>query len=142
MESVLSILFNAENVRMLVVLVFGYSGYVLINSKMGRLESSLNKKIDDLKHNELAAISKRIDGVETSLSKRIDEVEFSLNKRIDGVEASLSKRIDEVEFSLNKRIDGVEASIGDAIEALTYALEKNGSLAREDKEYVDRRLTN
>jgi hypothetical protein len=120
MENVLSILFSTENIRMLVMLAFGFSGFVWF-------KASFDKKIDDLKHNEFA-----------SINRRIDSVEFSLNKRIDGVEISIRNEL----VAINKRIDGVEASIGGAIEALTYALEKNGSLAREDKEYVDRRLTN
>jgi hypothetical protein len=103
MESVLSIMFSAENVRMLVMLVFGFSCFIW-------LKTSFEKKIDS---------------VESSLNKRIGGVEDSLNKRIDGVEASIR--------DLKNNLNGT-------IEALTYALEKNGSLAREDKEYVDSRL--
>jgi len=154
MESVLSILSNADNVRLLVYIVAVFCGYVLINSRMGRMEYSLNKRIDE----QGFSLSKRIDGVETSLSKRIDGVEasvkelsFSVNKRIDEVETSLSRRIDGVEasvkelsFSVNKRIDDLKyndfAHLNSTIEALTYALEKNGSLKTEDKDYVDSRL--
>jgi len=89
MESILNLIVNAENVRMLVILAFVCSGYVL-----------MNKKIDDLKHSDLAAIN-----------KRIDELKYN-------------------DF----------AHLNNTIEALTYALEKNGSLKKEDKEYVDSRL--
>jgi len=57
---------------------------------------------------------------------------------------SVHRRIDGVEVSLNKRIDDLKsndfAHLNSTIEALTYALEKNGSLKKEDKEYVDSRL--
>jgi len=92
---------------MLVLLVFGFCGYVLIG-----------KKIDDLRHNDLAAIHKRIDGVESSLSKRIDNVEYSIK-----------------ELKHNDL-----AHLNSAIEALTFTLEKNGSLSKEDKKFVDTRL--
>jgi hypothetical protein len=114
MESVLALIFSAENMRMLVLLVFGFSCFVWL--KM--------------------SFEKRIDGVEFSLGKRIDGVE----KRIDGVEFSLGKRIDGVE----KRIDDLKhndfAHLNNTIEALTFTLEKNGYLKREDKEYIDSRL--
>jgi len=154
METVLNLITNAENIRTLLLLALGCSGFVWI-------KTSLSKQIDDLKHNELAAIDKRIDGVEASMR----ELSVALNARIDGVEASmrelsvaLNARIDGVEVSmrelstvLNARIDGVKRDINDlkhndfahlnaTIEALTYALEKNGSLKHEDKKFVDSRL--
>jgi hypothetical protein len=129
MESVLNLIFSAENVRMLVMLVFGFSCFIWLKTSFER----------------------RIGGVELSLGKRIDDVELSLGKRIDGVELSLNKRIDGVELSLGKRIDDVDKRIDDlkhndfahlcsTIEALTFTLEKNGYLKHEDKEYIDSRL--
>jgi len=88
MENVLSMIVNAENVRMLLVVVFGWSGFVLINSRMGRMEAS----IKELKYNDFAHLNSSI------------------------------------------------INLGGAIQALTYALEKNGTLSKEDKEYVDSRL--
>jgi tetrahydromethanopterin S-methyltransferase subunit G len=147
MESVLALIFSAENMRMLVLLVFGFSCFVW-------LKMSFEKSIGELRYNDLAVIGKRIDSVE----KRIDGVEFSLGKRIDsvekhidGVEFSLGKRIDSVEkhidgveLSLGKRIDDLKyndfAHLNNTIEALTFTLEKNGYLKREDKEYIDSRL--
>jgi len=121
MESILNLMFNAENVRMLVLLAFGCCGYVLINRKMDRLDY-------------------KIDGVDLSLNRRIDGVEASINKRIDGVESSLNRRIDSVESSIKELKYNDFAHLNSTIEALTYALEKNGSLKQEDKAYVDSRL--
>jgi len=114
MESVLNLVVNAENVRMLVIIAIVCSGYVRLNSKMDRRERSLDKKIDELRYNDLAAMSKRIDGVEVSIK--------------------------ELRGDTNSRIDELKSHLTSTIEALTYALEKNGSLKREDKEYVDSRL--
>jgi hypothetical protein len=47
MESIVDIVFNAENIRMLVLLVFGFCGYVLIKSQMKGLEYSLLKAMDE-----------------------------------------------------------------------------------------------
>jgi len=110
MEPILNLIINRENVRMLVIIAFVCCGYVLINSK--------------------------IDAVEVSLGKRIDAVD----KRIDGVEASLGKRIDGVESSIKELKYNDLAHLSNALEALTYALEKNGSLKKEDKAFVDSRL--
>ncbi|MCL1967009.1 MAG: hypothetical protein FWF67_03935 [Fibromonadales bacterium] len=118
MESILSLIVNAENIRMLVTLVFGFSCFVWF-------KSSLEKKIDRLDH--------KIDKVEASLNKRIDKVEVSLNKRIDEVEASLKASINELKYN-------DFAHLMNAFKALTYVLEKNGSLSKEDKEYVDNQL--
>jgi ribosomal protein S13 len=114
MDSILNLVVNAENMRMLVTLAFVCCAYVLMRSQMKEIGYSLNK---------------RIDGVEASLSKKI---------------GGLDHKIDMVELSLNKRIDDLKnndfAHLNGTIEALTYALEKNGALQKEDKEYVDSRL--
>ncbi|MDR2595547.1 MAG: hypothetical protein LBC87_12325 [Fibromonadaceae bacterium] len=107
MESVLNLVVNAENVRMLVIVAIAYVGYMRLNSKMDRREHSLDK---------------RIDGVEVFLNSRIDELRYN----------DLA--------AINKRIDELKSHLTSTIEALTYALEKNGSMKREDKEYVDSRL--
>jgi len=130
MENIVEFVFNAENVRMVVLLVFGFTGYVMLNS-------SFEKK--------LGSLDKKIDGVDTSLSKRIDSVEASLNKRIDNLEVSMLKAMDE---KLDTRLSAFYAQLkvndfahlNSAIEALTFTLEKNKFLAREDKEYIDSRL--
>jgi uncharacterized protein YPO0396 len=136
MESALNIILSTENVRTLAIIASVICSAVWF-------KVSLEKKIDRL--------DRKIDSVEASLNKRIDEVEASLNKRIDNLEISLNKRIDEVEASLHKRIDELKyndfahlssdfAHLMNAFKALTYVLEKNGSLSREDKEYVDSQL--
>ena len=131
MESILNLMFNAENVRMLVLLAFGCCGYALMRSQMKEMGYSLNNRIDGVESSikgELVTIHRRIDGVEASLNRRIDGVEASLNRRIDGVESSI-KELKYNDF----------AHLNSTIEALTYALEKNGSLKQEDKAYVDSR---
>jgi hypothetical protein len=144
MESILGIIFSAENVRMLVLLAFGFSAYVLMKSQMKGLEY-------------------RISGVETSLNSRISSVEMSLNNRISGVETSLNSRVNSLEASLNSRMDRMETSLfkamdekidafhshlkandfahlNDSIVALTFTLEKSRFLEKEDKKYIDGRL--
>ena len=119
MESMASLVFNAENMRMLVLLVFGFSGYVL-------LKTSLEKKIDGL--------DRKIDGVDTSLNKKIDDLESSLLKAMD----------EKIAFANQNLYAQLKANdfkhLNDTIEALTFTLEKNGYLKREDKEYIDGRL--
>ena len=60
MESIVDIVFNAENIRMLVLLVFGFCGYVLIKSQMKDLEHSLNKRMDGLESSLLKAMDEKI----------------------------------------------------------------------------------
>ncbi|MDR2582514.1 MAG: hypothetical protein LBC75_03440 [Fibromonadaceae bacterium] len=87
MESVLNIIANAENVRMLVIVAIVCSGYVRLNSKMDRRERSLDKKIDELRYNDLAAMGKRIDGVEVS----IKELKSYLTSTIEALTYALEK---------------------------------------------------
>jgi len=129
-ENIVELVFNAENVRMLVLLAFGSCGYVL-------LKTSFEKKLGCVE----GSIHKRIDGVEASLNKRIDEVEASLNKRIDGIEISLLKAMDEKINAFHNHLKANDfAHLNNTIEALTFTLEKNKFLEKEDKEYIDRRL--
>jgi exonuclease VII large subunit len=166
-ESVLGILFSAENVRMLVLLTFGFSGYVLLKTSLEKKIGGLDSKIDSVE----SKLEKKIDSVESRLEKKIDSVESRLEKRIESVESKLEKKIDSVESNLENMIHNVESSLlktidekiafanqslytqlytqlknndfkhlNDTIEALTFTLEKNGFLKREDKEYIDGRL--
>jgi len=132
MESVLNLIVNAENVRMLVTLAFVCCAYVLMRSQMKDMVHSINKRID--------GIDRRIDGVEVS----IKEQSVALNGRIDELSAAFNGRINELSVALNGRIDELKyndfAHLNSTIEALTYALEKNGALQKEDKDYVDSRL--
>jgi len=81
MDSILNILTNGENWRLLATLVAIYCFYVSMKSQMKDLRHSIN----ELKYNDFAHLN-------------------------------------------------------GAFEALTYVLEKNGSISKEDKEYVDKRL--
>jgi len=126
MESIVELLINAENVRMVLMVIIGYCGYVKLKSQTRGLEYSLNK---------------RIDGVEASLSQKICD----LDRKVDGVESSLLKAMDEkIEARLSAFYVQLKtndfAHLNSAIEALTFTLEKNKFLEREDKEYIDSRL--
>jgi len=144
MESILSLVVKEENVRILVMLVFGFSCFVWLRTSLGKkidgVEASLNKQIDELRHNDLVAIHKRIDNVDVSLNKRIDGVELSIKDLKYNDLTAIHKRIDGVEASIKELKYNDFAHLNNTIEALTYALEKNGSLERGDKEYVDKRL--
>ncbi|MDR2732028.1 MAG: hypothetical protein LBB36_02300 [Fibromonadaceae bacterium] len=113
------LIFSAENIRMLVLLAFGFTAYIL-------LKTSLEKKIDGLDH--------KIDGVESSLNNKIDRVESSLLKAMD-------EKIAFAIQSLHMQLKTNDFKhLNDTIEALTFMLEKNKFLTREDKEYIDGRL--
>jgi len=100
MESILSLVINAENGRMLVLLAFGCCFFVWLK---------------------------------TSFEKNIDELKVTLNGRIDELRAELRGDMKELKYN-------DFAHLSSAFEALTYVLEKNSSLSKEDKEFVDSRL--
>jgi len=125
MESILSTIFSTENVRTLATLVSIFSCFVW-------LKTSLEKKIGGVEasiKSELVATNKRIDGVETS----VNELRITLNGKIDELRGTMDNRINELKYN-------DFAHLSSAFEALTYVLEKNGSMKKEDKEYVDSRL--
>jgi len=135
MESVIvETLLNPENVRMAILLVFGYFGYKMLNM-------SFDKKLNERLFGVESSLNKRIDGVEA----RIDEVEASLNKKIDGVEASLLSAMDEkmdtklAAFHAQLKANDF-AHLNNTIEALTFMLEKNKFLEKEDREYINKML--
>ncbi|MDR2582587.1 MAG: hypothetical protein LBC75_03810 [Fibromonadaceae bacterium] len=80
MERILNLVFTADNVRMLVMLAFVCCGYVLIS-----------KQIDDLRHNDLAAINKRIDNVESSIKELKYNDLAHLNNTIEALTFTLEK---------------------------------------------------
>jgi len=126
MENFIGMILNAENGRMLAIMIVGYFGYVKLKGQIKDGDNALEKKID---------------GVEISLNKRIDGVEISLNKKMDGVEISLDKKIDEKLLAFHAMLKANDfAHLNNTIEALTFTLEKNGFLKREDKEYINSRL--
>ena len=130
MESIVEQVLNAENIRIMVLLVFGCCCYVLLKTsfekRLDGVEASLNKRIDGL--------DKKIDGVEASLNKRIDD-------KINGLEASLLRAMDEKIDAFHSHLKANDfAHLNNTIEALTFMLEKNKFLEKEDKEYIDRRL--
>jgi len=104
MESILNLVFNAENGRMLVELAFGCCFFIWLK---------------------------------TSFEKKIDELRQDMNGRMD----ELNGRIDELKYNDFAHFGSNMDALKKTIEALTFTLEKNGSLTKEDKEFVDSRLT-
>jgi len=90
METVLNMVIDPDNVRMVLLVVFGWSGFVLIKGQVKEMGHSLNKRIDALDH--------KIDMVELSLNKRIDELKHNdfahLNDTIQALTYALEKNVD------------------------------------------------
>ena len=99
MESILSLIVNAENGRMLLMLVFGFSGFVWLRTSIKSLEYKTESSMKNLEH---------------KTGSSIKELEYKME-------------------ALTTRMDG-------SFKALTYVLEKNDTLSKEDKEYVDNQL--
>jgi len=88
MESVLGIIFSAENIRMLVLLAFGFCGYVLVKGQMKDLEASLNK---------------RMDGAEASIDKKMDDKLNAFHAQLKANDfAHLNNTIEALTFTLEK----------------------------------------
>jgi len=87
MESILSLVVNAENVRTLATLAFVSCAYVLIRSQMKEMGYSLNS---------------RIDGVESSINKRIDGVEISIKELKHNDMGHLNSTIEALTYALEK----------------------------------------
>jgi len=87
MDSILNLIANEANVRLLVTLAFVSCAYMFIRSQMKDMGHSIKS--------DLAV-----------MSKRIDEVEFSLNKRIDDLKnndfAHLNGTIEALTYALEK----------------------------------------
>jgi hypothetical protein len=92
MESMVELVLNAENVRMLVLLVFGFCGYVMLKTsfekKLGCVEASLNKRIDDVESSLLKAMDEKINAFHSHLKAN----DFAhLNNTIEALTFMLEK---------------------------------------------------
>jgi len=123
---------NAENVRMLLVVVFGFSGFMLIKASMKELRGEMKASTNELK----ASIKELRSDMEVSINKLRSDMEASINELRSDMEIS----INELRASIKELKYNDIAHLNSTIEALTYALEKNGSLKKEDKEFIDSRL--
>jgi hypothetical protein len=88
MENMVELVLNAENVRMLVLLAFGFCGYVM-------LKTSFEKKLDGL--------DKKIDSVEASLLRAMDEKINAFHSHLKANDfAHLNNTIEALTFTLEK----------------------------------------
>jgi predicted nucleic acid-binding Zn-ribbon protein len=125
MDSILSILANGENWRLLAILVAVYCFYVSTKSQMKDLGHSLSKKIDDSR---------------AELKGEINELRGELKGEINELRGELKGEINELRGEMKELKYNDFAHLSSAFEALTFTLEKNGSMSKEDKDYVVGRL--
>jgi len=69
METVLNMIINAENIRFVLMVALGWSGFVLLKSQMKEMGYSLNKRIDELKYNDIAHLNSSIEALTYALEK-------------------------------------------------------------------------
>jgi len=80
METVLNLLFNAENMRMLLLVVFGFSGFMLLKASIKELRADMNASIKELradmetsikelKYNDIAHLNSSIEALTYALEK-------------------------------------------------------------------------
>ena len=87
METV-NLIFNAENVRMLVILAFGFCGYMLIKSQM----KDINYKIDKVESSLLKAMDEKIDAKLNAFHAQLKANDFAhLNNTIEALTFTLEK---------------------------------------------------
>jgi hypothetical protein len=87
METV-NLIFNAENVRMLVILAFGFCGYMLIKSQM----KDMNYKIDRVESSLLKAMDEKIDAKLNAFHAQLKANDFAhLNNTIEALTFTLEK---------------------------------------------------
>ena len=80
METV-NLIFNAENVRMLVILAFGFCGYIFIKSQMKDMKYSLLKAMDEKMDAKLNAFHAQLKANDFAhLNNTIEALTFTLEK--------------------------------------------------------------
>ena len=83
-----NLIFNAENVRMLVILAFGFCGYMLIKSQM----KDMNYKIDRVESSLLKAMDEKIDAKLNAFHAQLKANDFAhLNNTIEALTFTLEK---------------------------------------------------
>jgi len=143
METVLNMVIDPDNVRMLLMVVLGWSGFVLIKSSIKELRGDMEVSIKGLRSdmdasvNELKASIKELRG---DMEASIKELRGDMEASIKGLRSDMDASVNELKASIKELKYNDIAHLNGSVEALTYALEKNGYLKKEDKEYVDSRL--
>jgi len=140
MESILNMIVNAENVRMLLVVVFGFSGFMLIKASIKDLRRDMEVSIKELRGDMETSIKGLRGDMEASIKGLRGDMEASIKGLRGDMETSIKGLRGDMETSINGLKYNDIAHLNSSIEALTYALEKNGYLKKEDKEFVDSRL--
>jgi hypothetical protein len=70
MESTADLIFNAENVRMLVILAFGFCGYLVIKGQIrDMISENLKAFHEQLKANDFAHLNSTIEALTFTLEK-------------------------------------------------------------------------
>jgi hypothetical protein len=70
MESTADLIFNAENVRMLVILAFGFCGYLVIKGQIrDMISENLKSFHEQLKSNDFAHLNSTIEALTFTLEK-------------------------------------------------------------------------
>ena len=103
------------------------SDIISLDKRMSLMDSSLNKRIDDLRQvvdNRVGAVDNRISVLENSINKRIDDLNQTIDHRIDVVDQSINKRIDDLNQTIDNRIDVVDQSINKRIDDLHHTVDK------------------
>jgi len=92
MESIVDIVFNAENIRMLVLLAFGFCGYVMLKTSLEKKIDGLDRKIDGVESSLLKAMDKKIAAANQSLYAQLKANDFKhLNDTIEALTFILEK---------------------------------------------------
>jgi len=69
MDSVLNLIINAENVRMLVLLVFGFSCFVWLKTSLEKKIGGVESSVKELKYNDFAHLNSTIEALTYALEK-------------------------------------------------------------------------
>jgi len=92
MESIVEQVLNAENVRMLMLMVFGFACYVQLKTSLEKKLGGVEKRLDD-----------KIDGLEVSLLKAMDEKIAAFHSHLKANDfAHLNNTIEALTFTLEK----------------------------------------
>lgn len=80
METMMELLLNAENVRMLMLMMLGYCGYVKLGTSLGKRIDALDRKIDDRTNGLEASICQLKTNDFAHLNAAIEALTFTLEK--------------------------------------------------------------
>ncbi|MDR1785821.1 MAG: hypothetical protein LBR23_05070 [Spirochaetaceae bacterium] len=128
MENLVTLIFNAENIRMIIILAVGLSEFIWLKSRM------------DVK---FAEVDVKFAETNAKMDVKFAEMDAKIEKRFAEVDEKFAA-VDVKFAETNAKIENLRNNdflhLANGIKALTHVLKENKTITEDQKTYIDSHL--